>query len=607
MNQDIRQIAQMLADRAEDVCHHLLPGGKKNGGEWECGSTAGEKGKSCKVRLSGDRAGVWCDFSNGEDKGDMIDLWKSSRNVTMGEAIKEAKGWLGIKEPVFEPPRKTYARPKLKPDLIAERALKYLMSERKLLRSTLIAFKVGTSSGGEFMAFPSYDAAGQLLNVKHIGVDRDHDGKKVVRTERDCAPALFGWQAFGGGRTIAITEGEIDALTMNQYGIPALSVPFGSGNGKKNDWIDFEWDNLAQFETIYLCYDNDAAGQSSVEEVAKRLGIHRCRSVILPHKDANECLQQGITDDEIEVCLHQSKTFDPPEIRSPMEFRDRVQAYFYPTKEDEAKVYTPIIFKKKVSFRPGELTVWTGCNSHGKSVMIGQIMIGAVLKGMPVAIASMEMRPEQTLGRMIKQFWATPLPPPSDLNRALDWMSGKLWIYDLLGNVATTKLLELAEFSVRRHGVRHFIIDSLMKCDVGNDDYDGQRRFLNTLTTFGRNHNCHMHVIAHPRKHDEERPIGRVAVSGSGDISNQADNVLSVWRNKAKERHEPAWTERDAIVLCDKQRETGWEGYIELEFLKQIEQFMIPGDGAKKYHESAFPKVQQAELIQDEEDHQYEV
>jgi twinkle protein len=273
-----------------------------------------------------------------------------------------------------------------------------------------------------------------------------------------------------------------------------------------------------------------------------------------------------------------------------MEFVARVQAYFRPSEEQASAVLAPKLFGGKIGFRPGELTIWTGCNSHGKSVMIGQIMVTAAARGMCVAIASMEMKPEQTLGRMLKQFWATGMPEVEEIKKGLEWMSGKIWIYDLLGNVPTKKLMELLEFSVRRHGVCHFVIDSLMKCDVGGEDYDGQRRFLNDAVTFAKNHNCHIHLVAHPRKHDEEKPIGRVAVSGSGDISNQADNVISVWRNKAKERGEKTWTDRDCVVLCDKQRETGWEGFVDLDFWKRQEQFVVPGPNMQltRYHDVVF-------------------
>lgn len=588
MNQTVKEIAQMLANRAEDVCRLLVPGGRRNGAEWESGSVVGEKGKSCKVRLTGDKVGIWSDFATGE-AGDLIDLWSISRNVKTGEAIRQAKEWLGIREPRFEPSRKVYSKPKAQPAELLPEALRYLKIERKLAEATISQFKVGVSRGGGWVAFPYYSQSGELLNVKHLCLKRDEYGKKIIQSERGCAPALFGWQAFKGGRAIAITEGEIDAMTLHQYGMPALSVPFGAGKGSKNDWIDYEWDNLAQFETIYLCYDNDDAGQGCVEEIAKRLGIHRCKNVKLHFKDANECLQNGAPEEEIFECVKAAKTFDPPEIRSPLDFRDKVQNYFYPIDAQNTANYAPAIFNQKIGFRPGELTVWTGCNSHGKSVMLGQLMLGAAILDKNVAIASMEMKPEQTLGRMIKQFWASKIPSPEEIDKALEWMAGKIWIYDMMGNVATSKLLELVEFSVRRHRVCHFVIDSLMKCDVGGEDYDGQRRFLNEIATFSKTHGCHIHLIAHPRKHDEEKPIGRVAISGSGDISNQADNVVSVWRNKAKERGEKTWTDSDAIVLCDKQRETGWEGYIDLEFYKGCEQYVKKNAlGSIDYHKFAF-------------------
>lgn len=588
MIRTVREISEMLANQAEDVCRHLMPSGKRNGAEWETGSTGGEAGKSCKVRLTGDRAGRWCDFASGSESGDLIDLWAVTRGVRLPDAIQEAKKWLGVHEPRMEPQqRKTYAKPDhKKARKISETAIDYLVNKRGLTRETLAAFRVAEKADGKSYALTSFSPEGALVGIKYIGIERDANGKKIVSVEPNCAPSLYGWQAFQGGRVVAITEGEIDAMTMHQYGMSALSVPFGAGKGNKNEWIDYEWDNLAQFETIYLCYDNDEAGQSCVEEIVRRLGPHRCRIVSLPHKDANECLMQGVDGATIGECVMASKYLSPGEIRSPAEFRLKVINYFHPKEEHEPGFF-PSIFNRKVGLRPGEVTVWTGCNSHGKSVMLGQIMLSAAIVGQPCAIASMEMKPEQTLVRMLKQLWVKSKITVGEVNQALDWMTGKIWIYDLMGNVATAKLLELVEFSMRRHRVQHFVIDSLMKCDVGGEDYDGQRKFLNQIATFAKTHDCHIHVVAHPRKHDEDKPIGRISISGSGDISNQADNVVSVWRNKAKERGEKTWTDSDSVVLCDKQRETGWEGYIDLEFAKTSEQFIKKGGHPVKLWEWA--------------------
>mgnify|MGYP003609406935 CR=1 FL=1 len=64
------QISERLSNRAESVAKHLLPNGKKVGHEFVAGSLSGEAGDSLKVRLSGDKIGVWSDFATGQSGGD---------------------------------------------------------------------------------------------------------------------------------------------------------------------------------------------------------------------------------------------------------------------------------------------------------------------------------------------------------------------------------------------------------------------------------------------------------------------------------------------------------------------------------------------------------
>jgi twinkle protein len=581
MNQTAKDISRMLSDRVDSVVKHLLPNGKRNGAEWECGSTAGEAGASLKVRLNGTNAGIWADFA-GNEKGDLLDLWAACRQKTLGEAIKEAKEFLGVRSPYISDIKpKAYSKPKkpagvssLKP---ADPVREYLENERKLAPASLEAYKV--ASQGSKIVFPYIGADGQLANIKYLDTKRDENGKKIISTEKGCAPALFGWQALSSGsRVVAITEGELDAITLYQYGIEALSVPFGAGTGNKLDWIDYEWDNLERFDTIYLCYDNDDAGQASIKEVAQRLGIHRCRIVTFPKKDANECLQAGIDEGLIARALKDAKSIVPPEICSPNQFAPATVEYFYPP-EGKPQGFNPELFSRKVTFGIGEVTVWTGYSAHGKSALLGEMMLFTMLEGQKVAIASMEMKPQQTLGRMLKQFWAKSLPSVYEINNALEWMGGRLWIYDILGNVAPKKLLELMNYSSQRHGVHHFVIDSLMKCSVGSEDYDAQRVFLNDLSTFAKQTGCHIHLVAHLRKGPEEEIVGKEGIKGSNDIGNQVDNSLTVWRNKKKEngcRNGNAYSfiDPDVIVYCDKQRESGWEGNIPLFFLQDCLQFV---------------------------------
>jgi len=53
--------------------------------------------------------------------------------------------------------------------------------------------------------------------------------------------------------------------------------------------------------------------------------------------------------------------------------------------------------------RTGELTVWSGYNGHGKSLILTNVMLSVMRQGQTVAIASLELTPVQTLRRMCSQ------------------------------------------------------------------------------------------------------------------------------------------------------------------------------------------------------------
>lgn len=93
----ITQIAAMLGVRILDLCHELLPAGRRDGQEWEVGSLAGEPGRSCKVHIgAGHMQGRWKDFAS-DDGGDALDLVAGVLfRGDKSEALRWARGWLGL-------------------------------------------------------------------------------------------------------------------------------------------------------------------------------------------------------------------------------------------------------------------------------------------------------------------------------------------------------------------------------------------------------------------------------------------------------------------------------------------------------------------------------
>lgn len=258
------------------------------------------------------------------------------------------------------------------------------------------------------------------------------------------------------------------------------------------------------------------------------------------------------------------------------------------------KVFLPWEKAREVfHFRPGEVTIWAGQNGHGKTDMVSQVVLSLIGQGQKCCVASFEMKPRTTLGLMARMYAGT--NPFSEayqesggvellvqlLQEFRDWATGRLWLYDQQGTAKTAQVLGMARYSVKELGCTHIVIDSLMKCVAGEDDYNGQKSFVDELTALARDLGVHVHLVHHTRKPANEAHIpDKHDNKGSGAITDLADNILIVWRNKAKEDDIKAKgsfstkaTEPDAFLLCRKQRNGEEEPTIKLWFDKDSKQF----------------------------------
>lgn len=74
-----------------------FPNGVVDGAEFCIGSLSGEAGKSLRVRLKGDKAGFWSDFSmDGEAGRDPISLYAAKESISQGKACAHLARALGI-------------------------------------------------------------------------------------------------------------------------------------------------------------------------------------------------------------------------------------------------------------------------------------------------------------------------------------------------------------------------------------------------------------------------------------------------------------------------------------------------------------------------------
>lgn len=214
--------------------------------------------------------------------------------------------------------------------------------------------------------------------------------------------------------------------------------------------------------------------------------------------------------------------------------------------------------------RPGELTIWAGVNGHGKSLMLGQF-ITWMLRDQKALIASLEMKPQQTLYRMACQYSGC-RPAPDFAREVMHKMDGRLWIYDQLDTVESMRILGMVWYAAKELGVDHIVVDSLMKCGMSEDDYNSQKRFIDKLQNAAKGYDVHIHLVCHMRKKESEHAQGgKMDIKGTGAITDIADNVFTVRRNKKKEHFKKLHAQGKLLSEGDLKHLEEYDAYLTLE------------------------------------------
>jgi twinkle protein len=250
-------------------------------------------------------------------------------------------------------------------------------------------------------------------------------------------------------------------------------------------------------------------------------------------------------------------------------FEDDLQRYF--SEEIHAgKSLGWLKTEDKFKVQDGQLILVTGVSGHGKSMWLSQVILSLMKQGSKCLIASMEMKPVVTLGRMINMTLGSPEPTPEYVSAWVNKAKDKLWIYDQLGVTTSQDMFATIFYSKHILGVQFFVIDSLMKMsDVSEESLENQKLFVDKLCTICRDLNVTVFLVAHTRKLKSEEDIPDATnIMGSSHVRNLADSILCIWRNRTKERlkdegkisEEELRIIPDAKCLVQKNRNGQWEG-----------------------------------------------
>lgn len=438
-------------------------------------------------------------------------------------------------------PQKTYKKPTTQMNPITTEIEQYL-TKRKFSPKTWKARNISESNNK--IVFPYYENR-QLVAVKFRA--RNQEGKwKAFSMEQGGKLIFWGIDNCDAAFPLIITEGEFDALSLDEAGIPnAVSLPNGCNS---LGCVDLCWEWLQQFDTYYLWTDRDEGGITARQELIKRLGPAKCMIVEHPkYKDANEVLYREGKDGVVK-CISEAKAIPLKGLKDLADLPEYDPVNDVVVPSSIGKVNTTI----DGGYRMGEVSIWTGINSSGKSTMLGQELLNAIENGFNICAYSGELPDrifrywvdlqaagpsyiiqEESKGRVITKV------DPQMVKHIRSWYRGKFWLYDNQAVATQDEILEVFEYAYRRHGCRVFMVDNLMSLALGSGSesnfYIKQADFIGQCKSFAQRFNVHIHVVAHPRKIKKGEVVGKDDVGGSGNITNWADNVFEVRRLSVKE------------------------------------------------------------------------
>lgn len=436
-------------------------------------------------------------------------------------------------------------------------AEKYL-TNRKIRKEIVQLYGVTTApNDNNVLIFPFYsqtkDADGHVYKrLEFVKYRRMNFDKKIHKAkewcEADCKPILFGMDRCNPekSKTLVVTEGQIDSLSLASAGIPnAVSVPNGA---RGFTWAEHCRSFMAQFKEIVVfgdCENGDITLVREMQELFPTMAI-KCPRMqdYLGEKDANDILC-SFGEDALKKAVECATVFQPPAIKDMADVQE-VDLSQIP----HIQTFFPALDMATTGLYEGNLITLTGKCGTGKSTFASMLAVAALHQEWNCLIYSGELLDyevkrwlnfqlagEDALRRKVTIGGETTYLDESQTKQLNDWYRNRLFIVDndaVDDDGDTADLCEQVIAAVKCYGVRFAIIDNLMTAiEVGDDLYFQQARLAKKLKKIAKKYHIIVVLVAHPRK-TKSGELSTDDVSGSGNVTNLSDLVISLDRKAEK-------------------------------------------------------------------------
>jgi hypothetical protein len=138
----------------------------------------------------------------------------------------------------------------------------------------------GRFYGKQWITIPIKDSEGDYSFFK-LRQDPAQGNDKITYP-KGIEAQIYDWEELNNNQeSIMICEGEGDRLALLSQGIPAITSTHGAMTFKQ-EWVD---KISTKYKKIYICFDNDEAGQKGAIRVAKMLENSDCEVYIITLPD----------------------------------------------------------------------------------------------------------------------------------------------------------------------------------------------------------------------------------------------------------------------------------------------------------------------------------
>ena len=300
-------IAAALGARAEAVCRHYLPHGRRQGRYWVAGDLDGARGRSLYVRLSGPGTpGKFTDAATGEH-GDLLDIIRHRSGApTLRAALDEARAFLARPAAPAASEADTYDATEAARRLWqrcraidGSHAEAYLRA-RGLARCRFPALRFHPAlryrEGSSVRHLPALVAAvtgntgerqshGAVLGVQRTWLDPRQPAKAGVASPRKALGRIFGHAVRFGcpadGAALLVVEG-IETVMSLVTAMPDTVAAAALSAGSLGAFAP-----PAGVSRLVIARDKDAEGERAAERLARRCACARVAAHVLVPEGAD--------------------------------------------------------------------------------------------------------------------------------------------------------------------------------------------------------------------------------------------------------------------------------------------------------------------------------